>query len=203
MINKNAFKAKVEKQGNIVAIRVAGNSSCLWLNMYLDCDNGQMTCDSDVGSYAYSWGGGYGVKRNFLRFCCKWLGDKHWLLRKCVDERNGRLAFEYEATIKSLRQDYEYYCDGEEPSMEDFERAIEEAQGYNDDSVAWTLAFHFAAYSLGVDLPEEWYECIRCDYTPCQKRFAEICREVIVPELRKWVDGGTDTNVPTNGGVEA
>lgn len=192
MINKNAFHAKVEKQGNVVVISVRGDSCCLWLNMYLDCDMGQMTCDSDIGSYAYHWGGGCGVKKNFFRFCCEWLGNKHWLLRKCVDERHGRFAFEYDTTVENLRQAYKDYCDGEESSMEDFESAIEDAEGYSDDRVAWTVAFRSAAYRLGVDLPEEWYECIVEDYTPCQKRFAEICREVIVPELHKWLDGGVD-----------
>lgn len=188
MINKNAFHAKVEKQGSIVAIRVEGNFSCLWLNMYLDCDMGQMTCDSDIGSYAYHWG--RDTNKDFVRFCCNWLADEHWLLRKCVGEKHVPLSFEYAATVENLRRAYAEYCDDEDFIMEYFESAIEDAEGYSDDKVAWMVAFRSAADRLGVDLPEEWYECVSEDYTPMQKRFAEICREIIVPALRDFLNGG-------------
>lgn len=202
MIDKNAFKAKVEKQGNIVAISVKGDGSCSWLNMYLDCDNGQMTCDSDVGSYAYHWGRGFDTTGNFARFCCGWLGDEHWLLRKCVGENHVPLSFEYDATVESLRQAFAEYWDEEDLDTIGFKDAINEAIGYSDNKVAWMVAFKSAADRLGVDLPEEWYECVSEDYTPMQKRFAEICGEIIVPALRERLDGGADTNVPTNGGAD-
>ena len=46
----------------------------------------------------------------------------------------------------------------------------------------------------GVELPEEWWTCIVEDYTPRQKRFAEICREVIVPELKRLIEGGAEND---------
>ena len=39
-----------------------------------------------------------------------------------------------------------------------------------------------------VDLPDEWWDCMVERYTPWQKRFAEICREVIVPAIRAMVE---------------
>lgn len=36
------------------------------------------------------------------------------------------------------------------------------------------------------------WESIVEDYTPQQKRFAEICREVIVQELKRMMKGGSD-----------
>lgn len=116
MINKSAFKAKVEKQGSIVAIRVTGDGSCLWLNMYLDTAECQMTCDSDIGSYAYHWGK-ESAKFDFVNFCLCWLANEEWLLRKCVGKQGIPLSF--------------------------------------------------------------W-----------QKRFAEICREIIVPALKQFCECG-------------
>lgn len=53
MIDKSLCKAKAERYGNLIVVRMTGCGDCLWMNMYLDGDVGQMTCDSDIGSYAY------------------------------------------------------------------------------------------------------------------------------------------------------
>ena len=50
MIDKSRWKTRVEKQGNIIAIYFTGGGECLWLNMYLDTEHWQMTCDSDIGA---------------------------------------------------------------------------------------------------------------------------------------------------------
>lgn len=186
MINKNAFRAKVEKQGDIIVIRVAGDGSCLWLNMYLDCKDGQMTCDSDIGSYTYRWGRRCVAENDFLGFCIHWLANDDWLLRKCVGEQHVPLSFEYDETVKNLRQAYAEYWGEEDFDDADINDAIDEAIGYNDEKDAWMVAFKSAANRLDVELPEQWYECVVEDYTPWQKRFAEICRKIIVPALREW-----------------
>ena len=112
MIDKTLRKATAERHGPMVVIHMTGGPDCLWLNMYLDCEKGQMTCDSDIGFYAYRprsrWGG-----ESFIAFCIRLLSDEEWLLSDCCVVRS---------------------------------------------------------------YVKQW-----------QKRFAEICREVIVPELQKLV----------------
>ena len=54
MIDKSKRKATVEQNGNMVVVRMTGGPDCLWLNMYLDTVDWQMTCDSDIGFYAYN-----------------------------------------------------------------------------------------------------------------------------------------------------
>lgn len=195
MINKNAFKAKVEKQGNIVVIRVAGDGSCLWLNMYLDCDNGQLTCDSDSGSYAYHWGRGYDTSEIFPVFCCRWLANEEWLLRKCIREQHIPLVFNAAKTEENLRRQYADYHGIEYPNnydygQNDLEEALEEASSCSDRVDAWVTAFESSVDRTSVDLPVEWHECIAEDYTPQQKRFAEICREIIAPALKQFCEYG-------------
>ena len=56
MIDKSLRRAAAERCGDLIVIRMTGGADCLWLNMYLDEATGQMTCDSDVGGYAYHWG---------------------------------------------------------------------------------------------------------------------------------------------------
>lgn len=192
MINKNAFHAKVKEQGNVVVIYIAGDGSCLWLNMYLDCDDCQMTCDSDVGFYAYHWGHQCNTGKDFIQFCTRWLANENWLLRKCIGEQNVPMKFEYDATVKSLRQAYAECCGGEELYTTDLEDALNEAVSYSDDKETWMTALQIAADRRYIALPAEWWECVSQDYTPRQKRFAEICREIIAPALREWLDGGED-----------
>lgn len=49
----------------------------------------------------------------------------------------------------------------------------------------WLTALQMIADRKGFELPEEWCGCvIRC-YTPQQKLFAEICRDVIAPEVER------------------
>ena len=48
MYDKSKWKTVVEKHGNIIAVHFTGGGECLWLNMYLDTEDWQMTCDSDI-----------------------------------------------------------------------------------------------------------------------------------------------------------
>lgn len=64
------------------------------------------------------------------------------------------------------------------------------ADEYDRDSGKWAAVLNTACEQLYVDLPDEWWNCIVKEYTPWQKRFAEICREVIVPELLKLSGNG-------------
>ena len=191
MFDKTKRKAVMTKHGQMIVIRMSGGPDCLWLNMYLDTEEWQMTCDSDIGSYAYHWGKSASRTETFLEFCCRWLSDEHWLLRKCIGERHVSKLFLREQAENSLRAMITEYYDGDEDfDQDDLDDMFGFAAGYDSDPKAWALAVRTFADARDIDLPEEWYECIEDDYTPWQKRFAEICREVIVPELMKG--GATD-----------
>ena len=183
MFDNSNRKATAQRNGDIVVIRMTGGPDCLWLNMYLDTDAWQMTCDSDIGFYAYRWGKSASKTENFVEFCCRWLENEEWLLRKCIGERHVEKGFDSKKSRENIMSEFleykGYYAD-----TCDIESALDAADSYGEHS-AWTAAFQENADRLGVDLPEEWWTCIVEDYTPCQKRFAEICREVIVPELEK------------------
>lgn len=193
MIDKSKRKATAEQAGSVVVVRMTGGPDCLWLNMYLDTASRVMVCDSDIGSYAYPWGK-YARAENFIEFCCRWLSDEAWLLRKCVGERHIDKAFLREKAEAALREMIiEYNADDEDFDADSLDDMVAFAACYASEPKAWALAIQTYADARGYDLPEEWYECIKEDYTPWQKRFAEICRDVIVPELEKLSKGG-DTN---------
>ena len=73
--------------------------------------------------------------------------------------------------------------------MYDLERVIDAADGYDGRS-AWSAAIDTAADGRNLELPEEWWACVVERYTPRQLRFAEICREVIVPAIRAMEQEG-------------
>ena len=79
-------------------------------------------------------------------------------------------------------------ANGEECDMDDLDDAIDVAYAY-DNARSWCAALCIAADERNVELPEEWWCCICEDYTAWQKRFAEICREVIVPAIRAMESG--------------
>lgn len=194
MIDKSMRKATVEQQGTMIVVRMTGGMDCLWLNMYLDTIAGQMTCDSDIGFYAYHWGKGAIKTESFVQLCVRWLADENWLLRKCIGERHADKGFDAEETRRNLIEAYKE--ENEHPDETDcdtyfLEEAISRANQF-DDVDAWSAVLQEAATSLDIELPEEWWDCIKRDYTPWQKRFAEICREVIVPELEKLIGGAEE-----------
>ena len=194
MINKTLRKATAERHGPVVVVRYTGGGDCLWLNMYLDCEDGQMTCDSDIGRYSYNWGRCVHKDDDFLRFCTEWLTKEEWLLRKCIDEKHEELAFDRQETVFNLRKAYDdIHNSGDEEYAIDceFDEVLEVANGY-DNKDQFIAALSVVADERGVELPNEWWSCIVEHYTPWQKRFAEICREVIVPELKRMIDGGAD-----------
>lgn len=187
MIDKTLRKATAERHGSLVVIRMTGGPDCLWLNMYLDTQEKQMSCDSDIGFYAYHWGKCTSMTYGFIEFCTHWLADDNWLLRKCIGERHVSKGFDYEKTCQALIKAYkEETMDEDEPDCNTYfiEEALSRCAQF-DDPDTFAAVFQAEADSLGCDLPEEWWACIDRDYTPWQKRFAEICREVIVPELKR------------------
>ena len=182
MFDKSLRKATAERCGDIILIRMTGGPDCLWLTMVLDTKSWQLMCDSDIGSYAYRFHGSNGGQ-DFLKFCIEWFNNDEWLLRKCIGERNYDMQFDKDASISALREEYKEY-NGEDCDSYDFERVLEIASDYND-SDSFAVALNVAANELCVELPEEWWSCLCKKYTAWQKRFAEICREVIRPELIK------------------
>ena len=184
MIDKSKRTATAERYGSMIAIHMKGGPDCLWLNMYLDVKDWQMTCDSDIGFYAYHWGAPRNSQQTFLDFCIDWLSNEDWLLRKCIGEKHAELDFDVEKTKQDMIRAF-LDENGEDCDIDIFMDALEVANEYSRDSGEWAAALTVACNQLTVELPEEWWTCLVKDYTPRQKRFAEICREVIVPELMK------------------
>lgn len=182
MIDKSLRKAKAERHGNLIVVHVTGGEDCLWLNMYLDGDVGQMTCDSDIGSYAYHWGPEPN-SFDWTGFWCKWLANEEWLLRKCCGERKAEKQFDLDATLGELRLRMMEGKEDDENAQAYVEYVLEAAADY-DTRREFAVALNVAADIQRVDLPEEWWDCLVERYTPWQLRFAEICREVIVPAIR-------------------
>lgn len=185
MIDKSLRKATAQRCGDVIVIRMVGGGDCLWLDMYLDNAAGQMVCDSDIGSYAYQWGND--DKEDWPKFWCSWLSNAEWLLRKCCGERKTERAFDRKQSINNLR---EYFKQANENADEQakFEEVLEIAEGY-DDERSFAVALNVAADERRIELPEEWWNCLDTYYTPWQRRFAEICREVIVPAIRAMEAG--------------
>lgn len=183
MIDKSLRKATAERYGNLIVVRMTGGGDCLWLNMYLDGDAGQMTCDSDIGSYAYHWGPEPN-SFDWTGFWCKWLANEEWLLRKCCGERNAEMGFDQDATLEELRLQMMEGKEDDENAQAYVEYVLEAAADY-DTRREFAVALNVAADIQRVDLPEEWWVCLVEHYTPRQLRFAEICREVIVPAIKK------------------
>lgn len=183
MIDKSLRKATAERYGDLIVVHMTGGEDCLWLNMYLDGDDGQMICDSDIGSYAYHWGRGTPLYGNWTEFCCNWLSNSEWLLRKCCGERNAEMGFDQDATLEELRLRMMEGKEDDENAQAYVEYVLEAAADY-DTRREFAVALNVAADIQRVDLPEEWWDCIVERYTPWQLRFAEICREIIVPAIR-------------------
>lgn len=184
MTDKSLRKATAERYGNLIVVHMMGGGDCLWLNLYLDKATGQMTCDSDIGSYAYHWGRGTPLNGNWTEFCCNWLSNSEWLLRKCCGERNAEMGFDQDATLEELRLRMMEGKEDDENAQAYVEYVLEAAANY-DTRREFAVALNVAADIQRVDLPEEWWDCLVERYTPWQLRFAEICREVIVPAIRK------------------
>lgn len=194
MIDKSKRKATIERTGNMVVVRMTGGPDCLWLSMYLDTADWQMTCDSDIGSYAYHWGKQTASNNHhdFIGFCTEWLSNEEWLLRKCVDEKHLEKEVDLSASGKELRKMMlEYGADDRE--MDRLDDVLDEAACCSDRR-EWCAVIRRADECGDIELPEEWWSCIAENYTPWQKRFAEICREVIVPALLplQTENGGAD-----------
>lgn len=184
MIDKTLRKATAQRCGDVIVIRMTGGGDCLWLNMYLDETIGQMTCDSDIGSYAYHWG----HENNFdwTPFWCKWLSCDEWVLRKCCGERKEERDFNRTESVNNLREYFEQANEDVDKQAE-FDDVLGIAEEY-DDRRSFAVALNVAADDRWIDLPDEWWNCLAEDYTPWQKRFAEICREVIVPAIRAMME---------------
>ena len=187
MIDQSLRKATAERYGDLIVVHMRGGADCMWMNMYLDEATGQMTCDSDIGSYAYHWG----PKHNFewTEFWCVWLSNEEWLLRKCCGGRKAEKEFDLDTTLKELRLRLMEGREEDEDAQWEVERVLEAAEGYDTRS-GFAAALNVAADAYDVDLPDEWWNCLVERYTPWQMRFAEICREVIVPAIREMGQEG-------------
>lgn len=104
-------------------------------------------------------------------------------MRKCCGERKAEKQFDLDATLEELRLRLMEGKEDDEDAQAYVEYVLEVVAGY-DTRREFAVALNVAADIQCVDLPEEWVDCIVERYTPWQLRFAEICREVIVPAIR-------------------
>lgn len=192
MIDKSLRKATAERLGDLIVVRMTGGGDCLWMNMYLDGVTGQMVCDSDIGNYSYNWGMGRSLDgtKNWTGFVCDWLSQDEWLLHRCIGASHKNLQFCQYESEKELRRIFRADNKDEpdiELKMQDLEDVIAAANvwGSGKNSDMWSTTIEIAADEMSVELPDTWHDCIIEDYTAWQKRFAEICREVIVPAIRR------------------
>ena len=187
MTNKILRGTTAERYGPVVVVCYTGGDDCLWLNMYLDSEHGQMACDSDIGSYSYNWGKCIHKGYDFLCFCIKWLADEDWVLRKCIDDKNVPKEFNWDETVPNLRKVYDDIRNNWDEDYGvccSFDEMLDVANGY-DNKDQLIAALSVMADYRGIELPDEWWGCIVEDYTPQQKRFAEICRKDIAPKLKE------------------
>lgn len=166
------YKATAEKCGHIIAVYVTGDYMCMWMRMYLDCRNGQMVCDSDIGHFACVMP----IKEELFPH---WLRNTDWILKKCVKPLDQE--FRRSASEDCLRE----MVREEEGDIDGLESVLLSAEEYGENVDSWLIAVEWIAENEDFDLPYGWSDCvIRC-YTPQQKRFAEICRDVIAPEVER------------------
>ena len=195
MTNKILRGTTAERHGPVVVVRYIcipdcmwyrSYKDCIWLNMYLDCENYQMICDSDIGGFSGNWSHVARKGDDFLQFCTKWLANEDWLLRKCIDDKNVPKEFNRHETVLNLRKAYDdIHNSGDEYDVDcEFDEVLDIAQQF-DNREQFIAALSVMADYRGVELPDEWWNCIVEDYTPQQKRFAKICREDIVPKLKE------------------
>ena len=181
-------KVSIEQCGSIVVIRMTGGGDCLWLNMYLDEERWQMTCDSDVGFYAYNWDVQGESSKPFADFCIGWFEDEDRVLRKCIGERHGQLRLNRAKSANALRREFRKDNKGKkniEDLLEELEEVIEAADSYYDEE-SWPAVINEVADAKNIELPDAWWDCIVTEYTSQQNKFAEICDETIVPALEDF-----------------
>ena len=94
------------------------------------------------------------------------------------------MGFDQDATLEELRLRMMEGKEDDENAQAYVEYVLEAAANY-DTRREFAVALNVAADIQRVDLPEEWWDCLVERYTPWQLRFAEICREVIVPAIRE------------------
>lgn len=190
MIDKSKWNTEAVRNGSIVAVYMTGGGECLWLNMYLDMEKWCMTCDSDIGFYAYHWYDQYGTE-DFISFCCRWLSDESWLLRKCIGGRHVEKQFDAKQSASrfvEMLDDCEIVYKADE-----LEEILDDIAGY-DTPEAWLAMLESKCDIAHIELPDEWYVCVVLEYSPWQKRFAEISREAIVPALQRLMKEGETNN---------
>ena len=184
MIDRSLYKATAKRCGDVIVVHVVSRSECAWLNMYLDDAVGQMSCDSSIGHYAYQWrDSSKDSKKNWTDFWCKWLSDEEWLLLRCCGKSTVKKAFDVDTSIKNLRNAFAVLHGGDDCLLERFEDVLDAGAGYIT-SAEFVAALRTAADDRQINLPGAWWDCLVEDYTRRQRRFAEICREVIVPAIR-------------------
>lgn len=76
-------------------------SSCLRARYIFDCDNGQLTINSDAGDYTYSWG--HNIHEDFMHLMGR--VDSGYLLSKLSDRVVIDIAKSKAKTIQNIKED--------------------------------------------------------------------------------------------------
>lgn len=151
-------------------------TKCLWSRFTFDLTNWSLTAQSDCGDYSYSWRVEK-CSRSFLQLMA--VIKKDYLLSKI----SSRSRFDVESTkahvsmwvrededlspeerdrILSEINEIEEYADGQE-----FLRELEDIEGMENFSDLWV--------------------CLEYDYPASAKTFVTIFKEIVQPEIRKYL----------------
>lgn len=180
----DGFKATVTREGRLLVVRVKGDGRYLWMDMVIDADHTNVMVTSDIETYVKHF---YYMDESLFEeyLALRWLCYREWTLRKFVDEGGDEKEFDPEAAIQCLiEMNDEDNC----MTCSDID-AIRDACGEYTNADAFMAAVATFANANDIDLPDEWYDCREAgtDYTAWQKRFADICAEVIAPAIEEFL----------------
>ena len=152
---------------------------CLWARVTFDLANWSLSVQSDCGDYSYSWCVEAG-DRTFLQLMA--IIDKDYLLSKV----SSRSRFDLESTKENVS---EWIRDDEDLYTEERNRILAEVEKIEEYSDGQQFLRELEDIE-GMENFYDLWECIVYDYPTSAKTFAEIFKEVIQPEIKKYLKGG-------------
>jgi len=143
--------------------------SCLWMNIYLDIENGILMCVSDVGNFAYRWPE---KGKMFLKILSTVTED--YLLGKCSEMTELD-------TERTKARFTDWILDWGDDDVMDLTYSKDE---YLEELQSCETAQDFEGFAeeYGID---DWWEMLRYDYDPLVRRFAKMFRKYAQPEIRE------------------
>lgn len=177
----NVMRVEIERP-NTIMFKVYPDKTderytkCLWARFTFDLANWSMTAQSDCGDYSYSWcvekGG-----RTFLQLMT--VIEKDYLLGKI----SSRSRFDVESTKQTV---IEWVREDEDLSPEEQNRIISEINEIEKYADGQEFLRELEDID-GMDNFCDLWECLDYDYPASAKTFVEIFKEIVQPEIRKYL----------------